>query len=401
MTAIPKATTTHLMTINMGPQHPSTHGVLRLLLELDGEMIIKAVPHVGFLHRGVEKLAEYRTYHQCIPLTDRLDYVAPFSNNLAYALAVEKLLGIEIPERAQHIRVLFCELTRISSHLLWLATHALDIGAMTVFFYCFRERETIYDIFEMVSGARMNLSYIRVGGVSRDLPGGLIEKTRQFVTEFPSRLNEYETLLTDNPIWKKRTVGVGVITAEDAIDFGLSGPSLRGSGVDWDIRKAEPYSGYDKYHFKVPLGKNGDVYDRYRVRIEEMRQSNSVVHQALNILPKGDFIARIPNVTLPLKEDVETKPVFVDMEAKSHHYKLIIKGICPPEGEVYASIEAPKGELGFYIVSDGSSHPYRLKIRPPSFVNLEALSKMVEGRLLPDVVATIGSLDIVLGEIDR
>ncbi len=401
MTAIPKATTTHLMTINMGPQHPSTHGVLRLLLELDGEMIIKAVPHVGFLHRGVEKLAEYRTYHQCIPLTDRLDYVAPFSNNLAYALAVEKLLGIEIPERAQHIRVLFCELTRISSHLLWLATHALDIGAMTVFFYCFRERETIYDIFEMVSGARMNLSYIRVGGVSRDLPGGFIEKTRQFVAEFPSRLNEYETLLTDNPIWKKRTVGVGVITAEDAIDFGLSGPSLRGSGVDWDIRKAEPYSGYDKYHFKVPLGKNGDVYDRYRVRIEEMRQSNSVVHQALNILPKGDFIARIPNVTLPLKEDVETKPVFVDMEARSHHFKLIIHGIRPPKGEVYASIEAPKGELGFYIVSDGSSHPYRLKIRPPSFVNLEALSKMVEGRLLPDVVATIGSLDIVLGEIDR
>jgi NADH-quinone oxidoreductase subunit D len=344
------------MTINMGPQHPSTHGVLRLLLELDGEMIVKAEPHIGFLHRGVEKLAEYKTYHQCIPLTDRLDYVAPFSNNLAYALTVEKLLGIEIPERAQHIRVILCELTRISSHLLWLATHALDIGAMTVFFYCFRERETIYDIFEMVSGARMNLSYIRVGGVSRDLPGGFLEKTRKFVAEFPSRLNEYETLLTNNIIWKKRTVGVGVISAEDAIDYGLSGPSLRGSGVNWDIRKAEPYSSYDKYHFAVPLGKNGDVYDRYYVRIEEMRQSNSIVHQALNVLPKGDF---------------------------------------------YSSIEAPKGELGFYIVSDGSSHPYRLKIRPPSFVNLEALPKMVEGRLLPDVVAVIGSLDIVLGEIDR
>ncbi len=396
MTAIPTATTTHLMTINMGPQHPSTHGVLRLLLELDGEMIIKAVPHVGFLHRGVEKLAEYRTYHQFIPLTDRLDYVAPFSNNLAYALTVEKLLGIEVPERAQHIRVILCELTRISSHLLWLATHALDLGAMTVFFYCFRERETIYDIFEMVSGARMNLSYIRVGGVSMDLPGGFLEKTRNFIAEFPARLNEYETLLTDNPIWKKRTVGVGVISAEDAIDYGLSGSSLRGSGVNWDIRKAEPYSSYDKYHFTVPLGENGDVYDRYRVRIEEMRQSNSIVHQALNILPRGDFIARIPNITLPTKEDVETK-----MESMIQHFKIIIDGIRPPKGEVYSSIEAPKGELGFYIVSDGSSHPYRLKIRPPSFVNLEALPKMVEGRLLPDVVAVIGSLDIVLGEIDR
>lgn len=384
------------MTINMGPQHPSTHGVLRLLLELDGEMITKAVPHVGFLHRGVEKLAEYRTYHQCIPLTDRLDYVAPFSNNLAYALTVEKLLGIEVPERAQHIRVLLCELTRIASHLLWLATHALDIGAMTVFFYCFREREAIYDIFEMVSGARMHLSYIRVGGVSRDLPGGFLEKIRIFVSEFPSRIKEYETLLTDNPIWKKRTVGVGIISAEDAIDYGLSGPSLRGSGVNWDIRKSEPYSGYDKYHFTVPLGKNGDVYDRYRVRIEEMHQSNRIAHQALNILPKGDYTARIPNVTLPLKEDVET-----NMESMINHFKLIMDGIHPPKGEVYASIEAPKGELGFYLVSDGSSRPYRLKIRPPSFVNLEALPKMVEGRLLPDVVATIGSLDIVLGEIDR
>ncbi len=384
------------MTINMGPQHPSTHGVLRLLLELDGEMIVKAAPHVGFLHRGVEKLAEYRTYHQCIPLTDRLDYVSPFSNNLAYALAVEKLLGIQVPERAQHIRVLLCELTRIASHLLWLATHALDIGAMTVFFYCFRERETVYDIFEMVSGARMHLSYIRVGGVSRDLPGGFLGKTHSFVTEFPSRLNEYETLLTDNPIWKKRTVGVGIISAEDAIDYGLSGPSLRGSGVDWDIRKAEPYSSYDKYHFAVPLGKKGDVYDRYRVRIEEMRQSNSIVRQALNILPKGDCVARIPSITLPPKEDVET-----NMESMISHFKLITDGIHPPQGEVYSSIEAPKGELGFYIVSDGSSNPYRLKIRPPSFVNLEALPKMVEGRLLPDVVATIGSLDIVLGEIDR
>jgi NADH-quinone oxidoreductase subunit D len=390
------ATTTHLMTINMGPQHPSTHGVLRLLLELDGEMIVKATPHIGFLHRGVEKLAESKTYHQCIPLTDRLDYVAPFSNNLAYALAVEKLLDIEIPERAQHIRVLLCELTRISSHLLWLATHALDIGAMTVFFYCFREREVIYDLFELVSGARMHTSFIRVGGVAKDLAGGFLEKAGKFVTEFPSRLHEYETLLTDNPIWKKRTVGVGVISAEDAINYGLSGPSLRGSGVNWDIRKSEPYSSYDKYHFTVPLGKNGDVYDRYCIRIEEMRQSNNIVQQAINILPKGDVIAHISKVTLPSKEDVETK-----MEAMIHHFKLIIQGIRPPEGEVYVSIEAPKGELGFYIISDGSNRPYRLRIRPPSFVNLEALPKMVEGKLLPDVVATIGSLDIVLGEIDR
>lgn len=390
------AATTHVMTINMGPQHPSTHGVLRLLLELDGEVIIKATPHIGFLHRGVEKLAESRTYHQFIPLTDRLDYVAPFSNNLAYALAVEKLFGIEVPERAQHIRVLLCELTRISSHLLWLATHALDIGAMTVFFYCFRERESLYDIFEMASGARLHTSFIRVGGIVKDLPGGFLEKVRTFVAEFPARLNEYETLLTDNAIWKKRTVGVGVISAEDAIDYGLSGPSLRGSGVNWDVRKSGPYSSYDKYHFTVPLGKNGDVYDRYLVRIEEMRQSNSIVHQAINILPKGDIIARIPNVTLPPKEDVET-----EMEAMIHHFKLIIQGMRPPVGEVYASIEAPKGELGFYIISDGSSRPYRLKIRPPSFVNLEALPKMVEGKLLPDVVATIGSLDIVLGEIDR
>ena len=389
-------TTTQLMSINMGPQHPSTHGVLRLVLELDGEVIVKATPHIGFLHRGVEKLAEYKTYHQVIPLTDRLDYVAPFSNNLAYALAVEKLLGIEAPERAQHIRVLFCELTRISSHLLWLATHALDIGAMTVFFYCFRERETIYDLFEMVSGSRMNLSYVRVGGVSRELPAGFIEDTRKFVAAFPARLQEYETLLTDNPIWKKRTVGVGIISAGDAIDYGLSGPSLRGSGVNWDIRKSEPYSSYDKYHFSVPLGKNGDVYDRYWVRIEEMRQSNSIVHQALNLLPKGDFLAKIPNVTLPSKEDVETK-----MESMISHFKFITDGIQPPKGEVYACIEAPKGELGFYVVSDGSNRPYRVKIRPPSFVNLEALSKMIEGSLLPDVVATIGSLDIVLGEIDR
>ncbi|MBW7941206.1 MAG: NADH dehydrogenase (quinone) subunit D [Candidatus Kuenenia stuttgartiensis] len=396
MTTATSAKTTHMMSINMGPQHPSTHGVLRLILEMDGETITKAAPDIGFLHRGVEKLAEYKTYHQFIPLTDRLDYVAPFSNNLAYALAVEKLIGVEIPERAQHIRVMLCELTRISSHLLWLATHALDLGAMTVFFYCFRERETLYDIFEMVSGSRMNLSYIRIGGVAHDLPGGFLKSVEKFVNEFPSKLKEYEILLKDNPIWKKRTIGVGYISPEEAIDYGLSGPSLRGSGVDWDVRKAEPYSSYDKYDFNVPLGVHGDVYDRYRVRIEEMIQSNNIVKQALDILPKGDHIAHAPAVALPAKEAVET-----NMEAMIHHFKLITDGICPPKGEVYSCVEAPKGELGFYIVSDGSNRPYRLKIRPPSFVNLEALPKMVEGKMLPDVVAVIGSLDIVLGEIDR
>ncbi|MDR4509000.1 MAG: NADH-quinone oxidoreductase subunit D [Candidatus Brocadiaceae bacterium] len=271
----------------------------------------------------------------------------------------------------------------------------MDIGAMTVFFYCFRN-EKPFMIFELVSGARMNLSYVRIGGVARDLPGTFLERTHTFTKEFPSRMNEYETLLKENIIWKKRTVDVGIISAEDAVDYGLSGPSLRGSGVNWDVRKAEPYSCYDKYDFTVPLGKNGDVYDRYRVRIEEMYQSNRIVQQGINLIPKGNFIARIPDITLPSKEDVSTK-----MESMIHHFKIITDGIKPPEGEIYACVEAPKGELGFYIVSDGSNHPYRLKIRPPSFVNLEALPKMVEGRLLPDVVAIIGSLDIVLGEIDR
>lgn len=390
------ATTQQVMTINMGPQHPSTHGVLRLILELDGETVVKATPHIGFLHRGVEKLAEYKTYHQFITLTDRLDYLAPMSNNLGYALAIEKLLGIEAPKRSQYIRIILCELTRISSHLLWLATHALDIGAMTVFFYCFRERETLNDIFEMVAGARMNLSYVRIGGVARDLPDGFIEKVREFVNDFPGRLRDYETLLTKNKIWLMRTEGVGVISAEDAINYGLSGPSIRGSGVKWDIRKSEPYSSYDEMEFIVPVGKNGDVYDRYTVRIEEMRQSNEIVRQAMDTIPKGDFIADIPDVALPQKENLKKS-----MESLIHHFKVVTDGICPPSGEVYVCVEAPKGELGYYVVSDGTKNPYRIKIRPPSFVNLEGLQKMIEGHLLADVVAVIGSLDIVLGEIDR
>jgi NADH-quinone oxidoreductase subunit D len=391
-----EATTQQVMTINMGPQHPSTHGVLRLILELDGETVVKATPHIGFLHRGVEKLAEYKTYHQFITLTDRLDYLAPLSNNLGYVQAVEKLLNIEAPKRSQYIRMILCELTRIQSHLLWLATQALDIGAMTVFFYCFRERETINNIFEMAAGARMNLSYFRIGGVARDLPDGFVEKVREFVNDFPARLRDYETLLTKNKIWLMRTKNVGVISAEDAINYGLSGPSIRGSGVKWDVRKSEPYSSYDEMDFIIPVGQNGDVYDRYIVRLEEMRQSNEIVRQAMDTIPKGKFIADLPDVTLPPKENLKKS-----MEAMIHHFKVVTDGICPPVGEVYSCVEAPKGELGFYIVSDGTKNPYRIKIRPPSFVNLEGLPKMVEGCLIADVVAVIGSLDIVLGEIDR
>ena len=390
------ATTEQVMTINMGPQHPSTHGVLRLLLERDGETVVKVTPDIGHLHRGIEKLAEHKTYHQFIPLTDRLDYLAPMSNNMGYALAVEKLLDIEVPKRAQYIRVIMCELTRISSHLLWLATHALDIGAMTVFFYTFRERETINDLFEMVAGARMNLSYIRIGGVAKDLPDGFIEKTRDFINTFLARLKDYETLLTKNKIWLMRTKGVGVVSAEDAINYGLSGPCIRGSGVRWDVRKSEPYSSYDEMDFLVPVGENGDVYDRYLVRLEEMRQSNEIVRQAMDNLPEGEYIADIPDIALPKKENLKQS-----MESLIHHFKVVTGGICPPAGEVYACVEAPKGELGYYIVSDGSKNPYRIKIRPPSFVNLEVLEKMVVGSLLADVVAVIGSLDIVLGEIDR
>ncbi|MDP7530280.1 MAG: NADH dehydrogenase (quinone) subunit D [Candidatus Scalindua sp.] len=391
-----EAATQQVMTINMGPQHPSTHGVLRLILELDGETVVKATPHIGFLHRGVEKLAEYKTYHQFITLTDRLDYLAPLSNNLGYVQAVEKLLNIEAPKRSQYIRMILCELTRIQSHLLWLATQALDIGAMTVFFYCFRERETINNIFEMAAGARMNLSYFRIGGVARDLPDGFVEKVREFVNDFPARLRDYETLLTKNKIWLMRTKNVGVISAEDAINYGLSGPSIRGSGVKWDVRKSEPYSSYDEMDFIIPVGQNGDVYDRYIVRLEEMRQSNEIVRQAMDTIPKGKFIADLPDVTLPPKENLKKS-----MEAMIHHFKVVTDGICPPVGEVYSCVEAPKGELGFYIVSDGTKNPYRIKIRPPSFVNLEGLPKMVEGCLIADVVAVIGSLDIVLGEIDR
>jgi NADH-quinone oxidoreductase subunit C/D len=384
------------MILNMGPQHPATHGVLRLVLKLDGEVIRDAVPYVGHLHRGVEKLAEGMTYTQAITLTDRLDYTAGICNNLSYCLTVEKLLGIEVPKRAQYIRVMMAELQRIAAHLLWLATHALDMGAMTVLFYCFRDRETVIDILEDFTGARLTPSFLRIGGLAADLPDGIEGKIKAFLDDFPSRMKEYETLLTKNIIWLKRTKGVGVISPEDAINWGLTGPVIRGSGVKWDIRKAIPYSSYDDFQFEIPFGENGDVYDRYLVRLEEMRQSARIVRQAVQRLPKGRVRARDPRLSPPAKEEVGH-----EINALIRHFKLVAEGISPPPGEVYCSIENPKGELGWYLVSDGSTRPYRYRIHTPSFVNVAALPEMIKGHLVADVVAVIGSIDIVLGEIDR
>lgn len=384
------------MTVNMGPQHPSTHGVLRLVIELDGEVIEKVTPHIGYLHRGVEKLSEYRTYHQTIPLTDRLDYLAPMSNNLGYVLAVEKLLGIQVPERAQTVRVIMAELTRLKSHLVWIATHALDIGAMTVFLYAFREREKVMDIYEKLSGARMTSNYFRVGGLSADLYDGFEEDVREIVDTFPGHFDTYEGLLTKNTIWMQRTIGNGVISAEDAIDYGITGPALRGSGVDWDLRRDIPYSGYEKYQFTVPTGKNCDTYDRYKVRLVEMRESVKIIRQALNDLKPGPILADDPHVCYPPKESV-----YNSIEGLIHHFKIASEGFPVPEGEVYQGIEAPKGELGYYLVSDGGNKPYRMRIRPPSFVNLGAIEKMAKGSMIADLVAIIGTLDVVLGEIDR
>lgn len=387
---------TETMTLNMGPQHPSTHGVLRLVVELDGEVIQKITPHIGYLHRGVEKLSEHRTYHQSITLTDRLDYLAPMSNNLGYVLAVEKLLGIEIPERAQAVRVIMAELTRIKSHLVWLACHALDIGAMTVFLYAFRERECVMDIYEKVSGARMTSSYFRVGGLSQDVYDGFAQDVRKFIDAFPENMDTYEGLLTKNTIWLQRTIGNGVISADDAIDMGITGPALRGSGVDWDLRRDNPYSGYEKYTFQVPLGENCDTFDRYKVRMVELREAAKIVRQALDSLKPGPVLADVPQVCYPPKENV-----YNTIEGLIHHFKIASEGFPAPEGEVYQSVEAPKGELGYYLVSDGGTKPYRMRIRPPSFVNLQAIEKMAKGSMIADLVAVIGTLDIVLGEIDR
>jgi NADH-quinone oxidoreductase subunit D len=388
------------MTLNMGPQHPSTHGVLRIALELDGETVLRAKPIMGYLHTGMEKQAEYKTYTQSIPQTDRMDYLSPMSNNLAFVLAAEKLLGIEAPPRVQAIRVMLVELTRISSHCVWLGTHALDIGAMTVFFYCFREREKVLSIYDQVSGQRMMSSYIRVGGLVMDIPDGLLDRCQKFVDEMPAHIDEYEKLLTKNPIWLARTQGVAPLTAAQAIALGATGPTLRGSGVEWDLRKKQPYSGYDSYQFEVPVGTNGDAFDRYRVRIEEMRQSVKIAHQAIarvrSLGEHGEYRLRDFKYVLPPKEEVKTS-----MEALIHHFKIVAHGFFPPVGEAYQAVEAPKGELGFYFVSDGTPRPWRMKVRSPSFINLQSLPTMVEGRMVADVVTAIGSLDIVLGEIDR
>ncbi len=382
--------------LNVGPQHPSTHGVLHLLVELDGETIVSVVPDIGYLHTGIEKHCESKTYTKIIPLTDRIDYLSSMSNNLAYVMAVEKLMGVEVPLRAQYIRVILTELQRIASHLVWLGTHALDIAAMSVFLYCFREREMILDIFEMVSGQRMMVSYFRVGGLWRDVPEGFEEAVRAFLKIMPARINEYERLLKKNPLWLRRTKGVGVISPEDAIAWGVTGPSLRGSGVNYDVRKAQPYSSYDHFEFDVPLGENGDVYDRFMVRIEEMRQSLRIIDQALRRLPKGPYITPDRKVTPPPKEELAWS-----MEALIHHFKFWTEGFSPPPGEVYHAVESPRGEFGVYINSDGSPKPRRVHFRAPSFVNLQALPIMAKGCLVADLVAIIGSIDIVLGEVDR
>ncbi|HXJ93396.1 MAG TPA: NADH dehydrogenase (quinone) subunit D [Terriglobia bacterium] len=382
--------------LSMGPQHPSTHGVLRLVLELDGETVVRSIYDIGYLHTGFEKSFENLTYSQNITLTDRMDYLAPLSNNLGYCLAVEKLLELEIPPKAQFVRVALTELTRIQSHLVWLGTHAIDIGAMSVFLYCFREREDILRIFEMVGGQRMMTSYFRIGGLALEPPLGWVERVDRFLKKFPARIDEYEGLLTKNPIWVRRTQGVGQISAEDAVAFGLSGPSLRGSGVKWDVRKSQPYSSYDKFNFEIPTRPEGDVFARYMVRIGEMRESVKIVRQAIDGLPEGPVKANAPHIVMPERESMKTS-----IEALIYHFKIVTEGFHPPIGEVYQSIESPRGELGFYVVSDGSPRPFRCHERAPSFANLQALPKLIEGRLIADVVACIGSIDVVLGEIDR
>ncbi len=388
---------TETMTLNMGPQHPSTHGVLRLVLELDGEIVVKCTPIIGYLHTGIEKSCEDKTYHKVVPLTDRMDYLAPMLNNYAYCLAVEKLLGLEIPERAMYIRVMMAELTRIASHLVWLGTHAMDLGAMTVFFYAFRERERVLSMYEMLSGVRMMSSYFRIGGVSEDLPFGFEREVRTFLDDMErDRLDEYETLLTSNEIFIERSKGVGYISPQDALDMGLTGPPLRAAGIPWDNRKTCPYGGYEKFDFEIALGTNSDVYDRYKVRIKEMRESVKIARQALEGMPEGRFRAAHPRYTPPDKKMLATS-----MEALIHHFKYYTEGFHPPKGEVYVATETGKGELGCYLCSDGTPKPRRVHFRGPSFINLESLPKMAVGRPIADLVAAIGSIDIVLGEVDR
>lgn len=384
------------LNINMGPQHPSTHGVLRVELEIDGERVVKARPIVGYLHTGIEKTMESKLYYKAIPCTDRMDYLAPMSNNLGYSMAVEKLMEIEVPEKVKWARVCLAELTRVNSHLVWLGTHALDLGAMSMLLYAFREREAIIDIYEACGGQRMMTSYIRIGGLSDDLPRDFDRIVRKAIKQVRSGLKDYETLLTENEIFISRTKNVAVISAEDAINWSLSGPMLRGSGVAHDLRKDNPYSGYENFDFEVPIGTNGDAYDRYRIRLEEIRQSLRIAEQAINGMPSGPYRAHVPGVVLPPKADVLTK-----MESMIFHFKLVTDGFKAPVGGVYQGIESPKGELGFFISGNGTNRPNRVRVRPPSFINLAALPALTEGHLLADVVCAIGSIDIVLGEVDR
>ncbi|HMT07601.1 MAG TPA: NADH dehydrogenase (quinone) subunit D [Pyrinomonadaceae bacterium] len=384
------------MTLSMGPQHPSTHGVLRLDLRLDGELVVGCIPDIGYLHTGMEKLFEYKKYQQGIVITDRMDYLNPLGNNLVYVMAAEKLLDLEIPERAQVIRVLMCELQRIASHMVWLGTHCLDIGAMSVFFYCFRQREKILNMIESASGGRMTPSYFRIGGLMMDLPAGFENRCRQFLEDFPEAMNTFETLVTGNTIWQSRTKGIGIISREDAIDWGLTGPSLRGSGVDLDLRRDNPYTGDETDDFDVPVEQDGDVWARFRVRMRELYESYKIVRQALDRLKPGPIKADAPKVVLPDRDDMRKH-----MDSLIHHFLIVAEGFNVPPGEVYHAIEASKGELGVYMKSNGGPKPERVHFRGPSFVNLAALPVMSEGEMVADVVAIIGSLDIVLGEIDR
>jgi NADH-quinone oxidoreductase subunit D len=384
------------MVINMGPQHPSTHGVLRLVLEIDGETVVSLAPDIGYLHTGIEKTCEAKFYQQVVPLTDRIDYLSPMTNNTAYALAVEKLLDLEIPPKAQWLRVLFNELMRLNSHLVWLGTHAMDIGALTVFLYCFREREKLLRIFEAVSGQRMMTSYIRIGGVSLEPPLGLFDSIRAFLLEFPSKIDEYETLLHNNPIWINRLKGVGYISPEDAIALGVTGPPLRAAGIDFDVRRDMPYSSYEKFQFKVPVSTDSDVWARYVLRMEEMRESVKICLQALDGMPEGRIVADAPKIILPDREQMKTQ-----MESLIHHFKIVTEGFAVPAGEATSSVEAAHGMMNYYVVSDGTAKPYRVHMRNADYANLQALETMCKGRLLADVVAVIGSIDIVLGAIDR
>ncbi len=410
-------------TLNLGPQHPAAHGVLRLVLELDGEVIQRADPHIGLLHRATEKLAESKTYIQSLPYMDRLDYVSMMSNEQAYCLAIEKMMGVDVPVRAQYIRVMYAEITRLLNHLMWLGAHGFDCGAMNMLIYCFRERESLFDMYEAVSGARMHAAYFRPGGVYRDLPdsmpqykiskvknakaieklnenrqGSLLDFIEDFTKKFPGYVDEYETLLTDNRIWKQRTVGVGVVSPERALSLGFTGPMLRGSGFAWDLRKTQPYDAYSQMDFDVPVGKTGDCYDRYLVRVQEMRQSNRIIQQCIDWLRvnPGPVITSNHKVAAPDRESMKT-----NMEELIHHFKLFTEGFHVPEGEAYAAVEHPKGEFGIYIVSDGANKPYRLKIRPPGFSHLAAMDEMARGHMIADAVAIIGTMDIVFGEIDR